>query len=61
MLVLSRRVGERIRMEIGPGEYVWIAILDVEYNKVRLGLLAPNDVPIVREELLEEPRDRRER
>jgi carbon storage regulator len=46
MLVLSRKIGERIC--IGPG--IEIAIVDVRGSKVRIGVEAPADVRIRRVE-----------
>ncbi len=48
MLVLSRKVSEGIQI----GEDIRIVVVKVERNGVRLGIEAPNRVPIVREELL---------
>ena len=48
MLVLSRKYGEKIRI----GGDITITVVDIEPNKVRLGIEAPRDVPIYREELL---------
>jgi carbon storage regulator len=47
MLVLTRRVGERILI----GDDVSVQVLDVRGNQVRLGLSAPTDVRIFREEV----------
>ena len=47
MLVLSRKLGEKIY--IGPG--ITITVIEVKGNKTRLGIDAPADVPIVRAEL----------
>ena len=47
MLVLSRKVGERI--VIGDG--IVLQVLSVQGNRVRLGIAAPLGVSIVREEL----------
>ncbi len=47
MLVLSRKRGEGI--VIGNG--VTITVLGVEGNRVKLGFVAPADVPIQREEI----------
>lgn len=52
MLVLSRRISEKIRIEVSPGTYVWISILDVDYGKVRIGVHAPPEMVILRDELL---------
>ena len=47
MLVLSRKCGEAI--VIGDG--VTVTVLGVEGGRVRLGFVAPLDVPIHREEV----------
>lgn len=47
MLVLSRKVGERILI----GENIAITVVRVSGGGVRLGIEAPNDLPVVREEL----------
>jgi hypothetical protein len=44
MLVLSRKIGERIFIE--PG--IEIAIVDVRGSKVRIGVEAPDDIRIQR-------------
>jgi carbon storage regulator len=48
MLVLSRKIGERIVL---PNYELAITIVSVEGNKVRLGITAPADVAVYREEL----------
>jgi carbon storage regulator len=48
MLVLSRKLGEKICI----GENICITVVDVERGKIRLGIEAPRDVPIFRQELL---------
>ncbi len=50
MLVLSRKVGERIR--IGAG--ITITVVRVSGGGVRLGIEAPAELPVVREELFDE-------
>ena len=47
MLVLSRKVGERLMI----GDEVELAILDIKGLHVRFGITAPDDVKIFREEL----------
>lgn len=47
MLVLTRRVGERLR--IGPD--IELVVLDIRGRDVRLGVNAPASVPIHREEI----------
>lgn len=50
MLVLSRFQNERIVV----GEDIVITVIRIEGEKVRLGIEAPEAVPILREELLDE-------
>jgi carbon storage regulator len=47
MLVLSRKVGERIVI----GDQISINVVRIAPGTVRIGIEAPADVPIVREEL----------
>ncbi len=47
MLVLTRRIGEIIRV----GDDVKINILDVKGSQVRIGVKAPDNIPIHREEI----------
>ena len=51
MLVLSRKPGERILI----GDNVTVTIVRIGPNNVRLGIDAPRDMNIVREELLLNP------
>ena len=55
MLVLSRRESERIRL----GESIVITIVGVSGDKVRLGIQAPRDLIVLRDEL--EPKDEQHR
>ena len=50
MLVLSRKVGERIRI----GDGVVVTVVRVTGGGVRLGIEAPAEMPVVREELYNE-------
>jgi carbon storage regulator len=54
MLVLSRRESERVRL----GESIVITIVGVSGDKVRLGIQAPRDVLVLRDEL--EPKDEKQ-
>lgn len=47
MLVLSRKVGERILI----GDNISVTIVRVAQGTVRIGVEAPHELPIVREEL----------
>lgn len=50
MLILTRRVGETI--VIGEGtNAVRVTVLGVRGNQVRLGTVAPRDIPINRSEI----------
>ncbi|MFM7318348.1 MAG: carbon storage regulator [bacterium] len=49
MLVLSRRLGQRFQI----GEDVRITIVKVDRNSVRIGIEAPSDVLVRREEIVE--------
>ncbi len=48
MLVLSRKLGEKICI----GENICITVVDIDRGKIRLGIEAPRDVPVFRQELL---------
>ena len=48
MLVLTRRKEEVIVI----GDNIRIEVVEIEGNRVKLGIAAPPDVPIVRQELL---------
>jgi carbon storage regulator len=47
MLILTRRVGESLMI----GDNITINVLGVKGNQVRLGIDAPKDVPVHREEI----------
>ena len=47
MLVLTRKLNQRIFV----GDDIVITIIDIERGKIRLGIEAPKEVPIYREEL----------
>ena len=49
MLVLTRRLGEAITI----GENIKIVVVDIDGNQVKLGIDAPREVEIYREELYE--------
>jgi carbon storage regulator len=48
MLVLSRKLGEKIYI----GDNICITVVDIDRGKIRLGIDAPRDIPIYRQELL---------
>ena len=47
MLILTRRVGEKLVI----GENVTVAVLGVKGNQIRIGIDAPRDVAVNREEI----------
>lgn len=49
MLILTRRVGETVMI----GDEVSVTVLGVKGNQVRLGVNAPNNVAVHREEVFE--------
>jgi len=53
MLILTRKVDEGIVI----GDYIKISVVAIEGNKVRLGVTAPINMSIVREELYEAVKD----
>ncbi len=49
MLILTRRVGETVMV----GDDVTVTVLGVKGNQVRIGVNAPKDVAVHREEIYE--------
>jgi len=49
MLVLTRRLGESITI----GENIRLVVVDIDGNQVKLGIEAPREIEIYREELYE--------
>jgi carbon storage regulator CsrA len=50
-LVLGRKEGERIR--VGEGDdAVWVTLVRARHGEARIGIDAPEDVEILREELV---------
>jgi carbon storage regulator len=47
MLVLSRKKGERVLI----GDSITLVVVEIRGDKVRLGIEAPTEVPVWREEL----------
>ncbi len=47
MLVLSRKLGEKIVI----GENIVVTVVKIDRNQIRIGIEAPQEVPVYREEI----------
>ncbi len=56
MLILTRRVGETVMI----GDEVTVTVLGVKGNQVRLGVNAPREIAVHREEIFQRIRQERE-
>jgi carbon storage regulator len=54
MLTLTRKVGETIKI----GENIEIIVKEIRRNQVRIGIVAPREVPIYREEVYDAIKDK---
>jgi carbon storage regulator len=54
MLVLTRKVGEKITI----GDNITITVLEISGGRIRFGIEAPRDVPILRAEIAPEQKDK---
>lgn len=54
MLVLSRHRDESIIIPVPGGPRLRITVIDIRGDKVRIGVEAPPDVPVNREEIQEQ-------
>jgi carbon storage regulator len=48
MLVLSRKCGEKI---VIPQQNITLTVLEIRGDRIRLGITAPPDVPVHRQEI----------
>lgn len=53
MLILSRRTGQRVFLFLPDGTRIEVVVIERRLDRVRLGFLAPADVEILREELVD--------
>ena len=51
MLILTRRVGEKLIVDLGDDQTITFTVLGVKGNQVRVGIDAPRSVPVHREEI----------
>ncbi len=47
MLVLSRKLGEKIVI----GENIVVTVVKIDRNQIRIGIEAPSEIPVYREEI----------
>lgn len=50
MLVLPRKIGEQVQI----GDAITITVVDIEGDKVRLGIEVPRDVPVYRPDVAQQ-------
>jgi carbon storage regulator len=55
MLILTRRPGESIIIELPTGEQITVTVLGAKGSQVRIGTDAPAEYMILREELVDFP------
>lgn len=56
MLILTRRIGETLTI----GDDISVTVLDVRGAQVRLGINAPSEIPVHREEIYQKIKRERE-
>ena len=57
MLVLSRKLNEKVRI----GNDITVVVVEIRGGKVRLGIEAPREVPVHREEVYQDIQRQRSR
>lgn len=50
-MVLSRKLGQRIVCRVPNGPTIKLTVVDIDRGKIRVGIEAPREVEILREEL----------
>jgi carbon storage regulator len=54
MLILTRRIDESVKI----GDEITVTVLNIKYDRVRIGIAAPKDIRVDREEVRRFERDR---
>lgn len=54
MLVLERRAGQSLIVTLPDGRGFTIKAVEINNKRIKIGIEAPDDVKVVREELLEQ-------
>ena len=57
MLILTRRLGESIIIELPTGQQIQVTVLGVKGNQVRIGTEAPKEIAVHREEIAQRIRE----
>ena len=57
MLILTRRPGETLIIETPAGKQIKVTVTGIKGNQVRIGTDAPDNIAIVRAELLDSLQD----
>ncbi len=52
MLVVTRKVDGRVRLTLPDGRSIWVMVCKISGEGVRVGIEAPPDVRIEREEII---------
>jgi len=54
LLVLTRKVQEKILIELAPGQWMEVILVETAQGRARIGFKAPHGIRILRAELVEE-------